>query len=89
MKSREQQVQSLVDSVRAQYGAPKQVAHYKKGARDWGASEWEKEMIRRFMSPAGSALDVGCGAGRISIELARMGHAVTGIDITAELLDVA
>ena len=36
-----------------------------------------------------SILDVPCGAGRISIELARRGYNVTGIDISAELLDLA
>lgn len=36
-----------------------------------------------------SILDVPCGAGRISIELARRGYKVTGIDINAGLLDLA
>jgi SAM-dependent methyltransferase len=34
-------------------------------------------------------LDVGCGAGMHAIELARLGHAVTGLDRTAALLAVA
>ncbi len=34
-------------------------------------------------------LDVGCGAGYISLELARAGHRVLGIDISAECIDVA
>jgi len=89
MKTKEQQVQSLLSSVRARYSTPKGIAHYEMGARDWGATEWEKEMIRLFMTPPGSVLDVGCGAGRISVELSRRGYAVTGTDITVELLDVA
>lgn len=34
-------------------------------------------------------LDVGCGAGRHAVELARAGLAVTGVDVSRRLLDVA
>jgi SAM-dependent methyltransferase len=41
--------------------------------------------------PAGapSVLDLCCGMGRISLELARMGFAVTGVDITKSYLQAA
>ncbi len=40
--------------------------------------------------PTGSAiLDIGCGTGRHSIELARRGYKVTGVDISAGMLAVA
>ncbi|MEW6441918.1 MAG: methyltransferase domain-containing protein [bacterium] len=41
------------------------------------------------LPPGGSILDVGCGTGRHSIELALRGYAVTGIDLSAGMLAAA
>lgn len=41
------------------------------------------------LEPGMEVLDAPCGAGRISIPLARRGLVVTGVDFTAELLDDA
>lgn len=36
-----------------------------------------------------TVLDVGCGSGRYSVDLARNGMSVTGIDLAQEMLDIA
>ncbi|MGD2249610.1 MAG: methyltransferase domain-containing protein [Candidatus Methanofastidiosia archaeon] len=41
------------------------------------------------ISPPASVLDVPCGEGRISIEMALRGFIMTGVDITAEFLEDA
>ena len=39
--------------------------------------------------PAQTILEVGCGNGYLTLELARDGHAVTGIDLSADSIEVA
>jgi len=41
------------------------------------------------LEPGGSILDIGCGTGRHSIELARRSYAVTGLDMSSEMLPIA
>ena len=41
------------------------------------------------LSPGSSVLDVGCGPGRHSLELARRGYRVHGIDISQKFVDIA
>ena len=46
-------------------------------------------LIERGVLPGARLLDAGCGTGRYSLELARRGYAVRGIDLSPELVDVA
>ena len=47
------------------------------------------EMLKKYSYPGARILDVGCGSGYISLELARSGYHVTGIDISSKVIDVA
>jgi 2-polyprenyl-3-methyl-5-hydroxy-6-metoxy-1,4-benzoquinol methylase len=41
------------------------------------------------LQPGSKVLDLGCGVGRHAVPLARMGHQVTGVDLSARMLELA
>ena len=51
----------------------------------------EEPVMRRILGelPAGTALDAACGTGRHAAYLSSLGHAVVGVDICPQMLDVA
>jgi SAM-dependent methyltransferase len=46
-------------------------------------------LVARGVLPGADLLDAGCGTGRYAAELARRGYVVEGIDLSADLVDVA
>jgi len=51
----------------------------------------EEPVVREILArhPAGKALDAACGTGRHAKYLASLGHEVTGVDATPEMLELA
>lgn len=51
----------------------------------------EADLVAGLLRELGgdSVLDAGCGTGRVAVELARRGHAVTGVDADSSMLDAA
>lgn len=54
-----------------------------------GLSAAEEQLIDDHFRKNSKVLDIGCGAGRAAIELARRGYAVTGIDLVPEMIEAA
>jgi len=44
--------------------------------------QWPAHQRAALRFARGRVLDIGCGAGRVALELQRRGHAVTGIDVS-------
>ncbi len=71
----------------ANYDSQWSLAEY---SHDEGLWAIEGELVRRFFPPPPARiLDVGCGGGRTTIALDRLGYEVTGIDVSASLLSAA
>ena len=53
----------------------------------WGLWESEKYAVSKYCSPSDKIIDIGCGAGRISINLYELGYKnITGIDILKSMI---
>ncbi len=52
-------------------------------------SPWIQQVIKEKVGDKAHILDIGCGAGFLSNDLARAGHMVTGIDISVSSLETA
>lgn len=74
-------------------------ANLENYASDWSVEEYsredglrpvEAELVQEFFpAPPARVLDLGCGAGRTTGELARRGFRVTAIDLAPRLLEAA
>src|SRR5688572_24944210 len=58
--------------------------------KDYAAeAQYVHDLIERHRPDALSILDLGCGTGRHDFFLSRLGHTVTGVDLSSEMLAVA
>ena len=69
----------------ALFADPYSVALY---SREQAFFPWEGRLVGEyFPRPPARVLDLGCGAGRVTIPLARLGYDLVGIDLSDALLD--
>lgn len=67
------------------YGMPAFYNRYIDICQHRALAPWLRQPAR----PGSTALDVGCGIGRWSLELARRGHEVTAVDLSPRMLERA
>lgn len=78
-------MKDLQKYVVTEFGSKITQEFYVKKAEEgfWPA---EEAVIKRFFKPKSSVLDIGCGTGRTTITLYKLGYKVVGTDITPEMI---
>ena len=71
-----------INMVNEHFSGEAVVADYNERVKR-GLLAWEAAVLRDYMHPPGSVLDVGCGCGREAFALHDLGYAVTGVDLSA------
>lgn len=75
------------DFIRKSFTTEKTVSDYTKAVSEIGLWESEKMMIKKYFNPEGQVLDIGCGAGRTTIGLYKLGyHLVEGLDLSEAMI---
>lgn len=62
---------------------------YSEGVRGRLRHDLVFNTLVSHLKPKSTILDMGCGDGEISLRLGRVGHVVVGVDISAEMLNLA
>jgi ubiquinone/menaquinone biosynthesis C-methylase UbiE len=75
------------DFIRKSFTTEKTVSDYTRAVEEIGLWESEKMMINKYFNPKSRILDIGCGAGRATIGLYRLGyHLVEGLDLSEAMI---
>ena len=72
------------ERTQAHYARPEIQALYRS---DGELTAAERALVHRYLPPASPVLDVGTGAGRVALSLARDGFEVAGVDVSEPMLD--
>ncbi len=63
---------------------------YDLSMTDWrGEIEFYNWLIEKIQKPHKAILEIGCGTGRVGIQLVSMGRKITGIDLSISMLRIA
>ena len=79
-----------IESVRKTYNNSKVAKSYTEAVEKVGLWNSEKIMFEKYISKDAKILDLGCGAGRTTINLYKEGYKnITGLDISDKFIDYA
>jgi len=75
------------DFIKKSFSAKKTVSEYTRAVEEIRLWESEKIMIKKYFNSESRILDIGCGAGRTTIGLYRLGyHLVEGLDLSEAMI---
>lgn len=73
--------------IRKSFTTEKTVSDYTRAVKEIGLWESEKMMIKKYFNPENRILDIGCGAGRTTIGLYKLGyHLVEVLDLSEAMI---
>lgn len=76
--------------VRSSYEAQGPIAHYAQAVRTVGLWQSEEAWCRQYLPVDGYILDIGCGAGRTTVGLYRIGfYRLIGVDLSPRMIEAA
>jgi len=81
-------VDQIQRNIINEFGSKATRERYVKTARQ-GFWESEEILIKQYFRLNTSILDIGCGSGRTTIPLFKMGYNVMGVDITPQMIEIA
>lgn len=67
----------------------KEIVNYYSEFISAGLFHYEEMLIEKYFSAGGKTLDIGCGAGRVTIPLHKRGFRVVGMDYAEKMIDAA
>jgi SAM-dependent methyltransferase len=74
-----------LSTVKAQYSTPDVIREYSTV----GMFPSEAKIVSQFIPEGSDVLELGCGAGRVTVDMARRGYRMTGVDLMPTMLAVA
>jgi SAM-dependent methyltransferase len=76
--------------VMGQLVSEQEVQLYDVAVPDWpGEIDFYRDMAMKVKERGGSVLEVGCGTGRVTLQLAQEGISIVGMDISPAMLTIA
>lgn len=78
------------ERVKAYFSIPEVVFDYARAVSNVGLWTSERAVFEKYFNSGDALLELGCGAGRIALNLERLGYSnITATDLSPDMIDIA